>query len=211
MLCIGFCNSGKTYSIQYTIKTTKCFDFIIIISNTAEFTGDYAFLKDLGIGYRIYSASAINEVMKYVMDVQKKNLLEGNKINVAIIFDDVMGSLTNNKTFQVLASCFRHYLISIIISTQYCNTQTTYIRELANYVYCFNQRTERAKKSVYESFFGDIGHFNDFKRIMNNLEPYQFFFVDRILKKRIIMRCPSAENKKAEPKETKEDFIKNFR
>lgn len=195
LLAVGFCKSGKTYSIQYTIRTAPKFDFIIVVSNTAEFNGDYDYLKELGINHRIYNTSKINEVMEYAMNTQEKNRKNGVRVNVALIFDDVMGALNNNKVFQKLTSCFRHFYISVLVLTQYCNSQTTYIRELANYIYCFDQRTEQSKKAVYASYFGDIGTFNDFKKTFNGLKPFQFFFIDRVLKNRFIMKCPSQQVK----------------
>lgn len=193
LLAVGFCKSGKTYSIQYTIRTSPKFDFIIVVSNTAEFNSDYDYLKELNIPHRIYNTSIINEVMEYAMNTQESNRKKGIKVNVALIFDDVMGALNNNKTFQKLTSCFRHFYISVIVLTQYCNSQTTYIRELANYIYCFDQRTEQSKKAIYNSYFGDVGTFNDFKKIFTGLKPYQFFFIDRVLKNKTKMKCPAQQ------------------
>lgn len=227
ILAVGFCKSGKTYSIQYTIRTTQKFDFIIVISNTAEFTKDYDYLKELGIAYRIYNTSKLTEMLQFCMNTQEQNMREGKDINVCIILDDCMGALTNNKTFQKLSSCFRHFKITLFILTQYCNSQTTYIRELANYVYCFDQRTESAKKAVYQSYFNDIDTFAEFKRTFAGLKAYQFYFIDRIGKQRFVMKCPAqqvvakaeniapkqentAEIKKKEEQSAKAKFMANF-
>lgn len=208
MLAVGFCKSGKSYSIQYTIRTTNAFDFVIVISNTALFNGDYNFLKELGIPHRIYNTSKINEIMEFAMNAQERNIKKGDRVRIALVFDDVMGSLHNNKVFQKLTSCFRHFLITIIVSTQYCNSQTTYVRELANYIYCFDQRTEVSKKAVYASYFNDIGTFGEFKTYFGRLRQFEFFFIDRAGKKRMVMKCPS--NQVEVRASEKEEFMKNF-
>ena len=206
LLAVGFCNSGKTVSITYTIKTCQAWDFIIIISNTAEFNGDYEFLKDLGIKHRIYNASKITEILATIIKIQETNLKSGNIQNLLIVCDDVMGSLNNSDTFKKLASIFRHLKITIFMTTQYVSNSTTYIRELANYIFCFDQRTEASKKAVYMSYFNDIGTFNDFKKLFSGLKPFQFFFIDRVGKKRFKFMCPF-EKKIDKPEESKEKKI----
>lgn len=214
LLAVGFCNSGKTVALTYTIKTCDIFDFVIVISNTAEFNGDYDFLKELGIKHRIYNASKITETLDTVMKIQEKNLKAGNVANLLIICDDVMGSLNSNDTFKKLTSTFRHFKISLFISTQFVNNSTTYIRELANYIYCFDQRTEQSKKAIYMSYFNDVGTFNDFKKLFSGLKPYQFFFIDRVNKKRLKFICPFEKKNEFAGKneiDEKKEFIKNYK
>lgn len=206
LLVVGFCESGKSYAIQYTVRTTPIFDFVVVISSTAKMNDDYGFLKELGLKHRVYDSRELTNILDYVMKIQEKNIKEGNKVNVLIILDDVMGALQNSKVFARLASCYRHFLISLIISTQYCNSQTTYIRELASYIYVFDQRTEVSMKAVYQSYFNDVGSFQDFKRFFARLNKYEFFFINRGAKTKQVMKCPPNQKTLS----AKEAFMKNF-
>ena len=215
LLAVGFCNSGKSVAVRYTIKTAKEFDFIVVISNTAEFNGDYEFLKEVkGVGHRIYNGSKCNEILEMLMNIQEKNHKEGKKFRLAIVLDDVMGSLNTSDIFKRLTSTYRHFSITLMITTQFCNNSTTYIRELANYIYCFDQRTEQSKKAIYSSYFSDVGTFSDFKRLFAGLKPYQFFFIDRVKKQRFKMICPydgpKVEDTPPPPQPPKKDEKKEF-
>ena len=218
LLAVGFCNSGKTVSIRYTIKTCNCWDFIIVISNTAQFNGDYDFLKEKGIKHRIYGASDIGGIIEKVLKIQADNIKKGIKQNVLLVLDDIMGSLNTCDAFKKLTSTYRHMMLSLFITTQFCNNSTTYVRELANYVYCFDQRTEQSKKAIYSSYFSDVGTLAEFKKLFSGLKPFQFFFIDRIKKRRFKFICPFDGPKKEElPPPTKiaevdekKEFIKKY-
>jgi hypothetical protein len=209
LLAVGYCKSGKSYSVKYTIKTIKRFDFVIVISTTAEFNNEYEYLKEMGISSRIYNTSKLNETMQKMMEIQNNAIKSGKKPNICLILDDCMGALKNNSTFQRLISCYRHYNISIFILTQYCVSQATFVRELCNYVYIFNQRTERSKKIVYENFFNDIESYEAFKKKFAELKEYEFFFIDRVNQERFIMKCPS--DKPAVVEIDKKKFIEQFK
>lgn len=187
LLAIGHCHSGKTVAVQYTIKTLKAFDFIIVLSNTAMFNGDYDFLKKMGIDHRIYNGSQCDKVFKTVMKIQEFAI---EKKRVCIVCDDILGSLTNSKTFLKISSTYRHFNISLFLTSQFVNSQNTIIRELANYCFIFESRTDSSRKAIYQSYFGDCGTFTDFKRLFTGLKPYQFFFLDRPGKKRFKMIVP---------------------
>jgi len=218
LLAVGFCKSGKTYSVQYTLRTCKKFDMVIVVSATAQFTDDYKYLEEIGVKHKIYNTSKIEEIMTYLMNKQQEILKMGQVVEVALILDDCMGSLNDSKVFKKLTSCFRHFHISIIVLTQYCNNQTTYVRELANYIYCFDQRTEQSKKAIYNAYFGDVGSYKEFKTKFENIKPYQFWFIDRIKKYKTKLICPAQQvvvrkkiaDVKTQPDE-KEKFIQYFR
>lgn len=213
LLCVGFCGGGKTVAITYTIKTLKAFDFVVVLSSTAEFNGDYDFLKQMpGVSSRIYNASNCNDMFKKIMSIQEESKKKGDMKRVCIVCDDVMGVLSNSKVFAKLASTYRHFNISIFITTQFVNNSTTYIRELANYVFVFDQRTDQSRKAIHQSYFGDTGTFGQFKELFAGLKPYQFFFIDRPGKKRFKFLVPYEKTEK-EPELPKigEKQVKNVK
>lgn len=190
----GSCGSGKSYFIQYLVKCLKnSFNCVIVFSNTANFTNDYEFLKELGIKNFIFSSLDVDEKIKKIMAIQKKNRQKDNPANVLIIFDDILGTIKDNKIFKDLVSTFRHYRISIIFSVQYVSGSATYLREISNYVIIFNQRTQNALKLCYENYFADsYENFSSFKQdFVKKLQNYHFYFIDRIKNKKFIMVCPS--------------------
>lgn len=227
LLCVGFCGGGKTVAITYTIKTLKAFDFVVVLSSTAEFNGDYDFLKEMpNVSSRIYNASNCNDMFAKIMKIQEESKKKGNMQRVCLVCDDVMGVLSNSKVFAKLASTYRHFNISIFITTQFVNNSTTYIRELANYVFVFDQRTDQSRKAIHQSYFGDTGTFGQFKELFAGLKPYQFFFIDRPGKKRFKFLVPyektpvlpkigekaekGEKTEKTKIKDEKEAFLENF-
>lgn len=202
VLAVGHCGSGKTVAMQYTIKTLKAFDFVVVLSNTASMNGDYDFLKDIGLDHRIYNGSQCDKVFKTIMKIQE---FSKEKKRVAIVCDDILGSLTNSKTFLKLSSTYRHFNISLFLTSQYVSAQTTIIRELANYCFIFESRTDSSRKAIYQSYFGDCGTFVEFKKMFHTLKPYQFYFLDRPGKKRVKMMVPFFDKK---VKEIEENPIK---
>jgi hypothetical protein len=208
----GFCGSGKSWSIQYLIKSMKNeLNCIVVFSNTAAFTNDYEFLNEMGepsassprdaisrsgcvpISSFVFSSLDADSKLKKIMAIQKKNRIQDRPRNVLIIFDDIFGSIKDSKTFKDLVTTFRHYRISIIFSAQYISASATYLREISNFIIIFNQRTMNALKITYENYFVDeYETFGEFKAAFKNkLKDFHFYFIDRIQNKKYIMVCPS--------------------
>lgn len=191
----GHCGSGKTVMIRYLIKSLKSqLDCVVVISNTANFTEDYKFLDDYqNIKCKIFNSLSAENVIKALMQIQKRNRENDNKKNVLLIFDDVFGSIKDSKYFKDLVSTYRHYNISIIFSAQYISGSQTYLREISNYVVVFNQRTQSALKLAYEAYFAaDFETFGEFKNhFKNSLPQYHFYFIDRKNDKKSIMVAPA--------------------
>ncbi len=200
-LAVGYPNAGKSTILRYTIQTVALFDFYIVISNTAEFTDDWKFLNDLNRPFRVYNGSKLTETLELILAIQERSLKLGKISTVALILDDILGSLNNSDVFKKLISCYRHFKISVFMSTQYCNASTTMARELSTYIFVFDQRSAMAKKSIYESYFQDCPTFNDFKRVFSGLKPYQCFFIDRVRKRRLKMIAPFGPPKESTPNE----------
>lgn len=195
-LAVGYCNSGKTTSLKYTINTIDKFDFYVVISNTALFNGDWNFLAEFDRPYRIYDGSRISEIIELILKIQEENLKVGKVKTLCLILDDILGSLNNSDIFKKLVSCYRHFKISLFITTQFCNSSTTMIRELSSYIYVFDQRSEQSKKAIFQSYFNDISTFTLFKQTFAGLKPFQFFFIDRVKKRRFKMLVPMKNDDK---------------
>lgn len=194
MNIMGSCGGGKSYFIQYLIKSLKTqFDCILIFSNTANFTEDYNFLKELNIKHFIFSSLDADDKAKKIMDIQKKNRLNDNVKSVLLVYDDIFGTIKDSKIFKNLVSTFRHYRISIIFSAQYVSASASYLREISNYIIIFNQRTHSALKLCYENYFADeFERYTDFKNnFVNKLLDHHFYYINRVNGEKKIMVCPS--------------------
>lgn len=190
----GFCSSGKSHMVRYLIMSFKNeFDCVVVISNTASFTQDYEFLKDMKIKHFIFGTLDFENKIKSIMAIQKKNRLNNVSRKILIIFDDIMASVRDCKIFKDLISTYRHYNISIVFSTQYISASASYVREISNYIVIFNQRTKNALKLCFENYFCDT--FETFTEFNNHfskaLEKYAFYFIDRSKNLKLILRCPS--------------------
>ncbi len=214
LLAVGHCGSGKSVAVRYTIESLNTFEFVVVVSNTAAFNNDYDFLKTLNINHRIYNAMNCDRIIETVMNIQERSIKENQAPKKCLlVFDDILGSLSNSKTFTKLITTYRHFNISIFLTAQFVKSSFTTIRELSSYILVFTQNSQDALKGVYESYFSDIGTFSKFKEYFAGLKEYQFFFVDRPGKKRFKMRINL--ERKQEPEENpldkkKREFLEKF-
>lgn len=191
MTVSGSNGQGKSYFIKYLISSFyKQWDLVVVFSNTAEFNGDYNFLAEQQNKYFIFNTIHYEDVVKKLMAVQRNNIQQGHNKKILIVFDDVLGFCKDSKILKTLISQNRHFFISVIFSVQYINLAATYLREISYYDVLFELKTHNSLKACYDNYFiGDYNSFNDFKKIMK-LDRYNFFFADRVLGTKRILKCP---------------------
>lgn len=194
-LIIGKNGSGKTHLIKYIIKkllSKNEIENIIIFSNTADMSGDFEFLRNKINEKKAVIFDTINfdKRIYNIMNIIKNN--KNKKLNqTLIIFDDIMGYIKNSKNFAALSSQQRHFNISIIFSIQFITKVEPYYREIATYIFIFNQNTKKSLVSVYENYFQHFNNYSKFLEYFKVLKEYEFFFIDN--KKNIIkkLKCPA--------------------
>ena len=175
ILLSAACGQGKSYMIKYLMhnltQKTDNFDFGICISNTSAFTGEYDYIPKKYV-HSLYSEKLIENLM----NIQKKNL----KSRAFLILDDCLGQVNfNNSAILRLFTQYRHFRITILLSTQYLNKIPTFIRECSTYVFIFKQTIKRSYESLYQSFGQNYETLNKFiKYIQENTENYNTVFVD---------------------------------
>ena len=175
---------GKSYLIRYMLSLHtkgkniyKKFNYGIVFSKTV-FNKQYDFFPSKYI-YPAYNEDALRNLMA----VQSQIRLEHNKIppQCVVIFDDCLDSKTfNSQLFRDLCCNYRHYSISLIVSTQYPYLIPPVLRSTFSYVVIFKQFGKRAIEAVFDSH-AQIGFdkLNDFKNYMaTNTGDYKFIFVD---------------------------------
>lgn len=177
-LCIicGKPASGKSYVIRYLMSCyRKKFDYGIIFSNTAAFNNGFDYVPQQ------YVHSAYSErPIKNLMELQKGLIQKGVRKRAFIIFDDCLSGEFNSDVMNSLVSQFRHYLITVIISTQYCyKALTPLIRECCTYACIFRQSSDRSVNATYESFGQHFRSEKEWKEyLMLNTGDHKFLFID---------------------------------
>lgn len=179
--------SGKTNLIRYIIDTMK-FDCIVILSNTANFSGDFDKYKSSN--FFIISLVYFEEVIKFLLRKQKDIVQKGLKSSVLLCFDDILGAIKDNKLLKTLISQQRHFNITVIFSVQHINQAATYLREISTYDIIFELKTHNSLKAAYDNYFcSDYETFNDFKKNIK-LARYHFILCDKINNTKKIMIAP---------------------
>lgn len=181
VLLNGRCKSGKSYAIkQIIISSKENWDYIAIFSGTRSMTNDFKFLKSNNMRHHLFRASDFKEKMPKIMKIQERNNKKGIRRNVLLVFDDIFGTVKDSKALQQITSTFRHYRCSLIFSVQNIVGSATYFRELADYIFVFDQKTRYSKRAAFNNFFSDfVDTYEEFKKMFKGLEKYEFFFIDR--------------------------------
>lgn len=190
----GSNRSGKTNLIRYFIYTIR-FHHIIVLSNTAGFTCDYDAFKRLK-NFHIFDSTQYEQIIMKTIAHQKKMVMKFGKPELApkvlFIFDDVVGSIKNTDFLKSFASQNRHYNTTILFSVQTINSASTLLREISRTDIVFDLKTQNSLKAGYENYFAtEYSTFKEFKEdFIKRLQRYQFFFIDKINGKVLIMIAP---------------------
>lgn len=163
--------SGKSFLIKdiiYKLASEGKIDHGLVFTNTS-FNHDYSYLPDRVVSQ--YDENRLKRFIKY----QKERVEMGKPKSAFLILDDILGSINlNAPLWQMLFSQYRHFHITIFLSTQYIYRVGTVSRECATYAFMFQQRTFRSLQALYETYGQMCETFNEFKAIiMNNCKDYQ--------------------------------------
>ncbi len=166
--------SGKSHLIKYFIHTNRHKFAYGIVMNKTSFNDGYDYIPN-GFVHSKYDETKLKNLMKL-----QSGLIEKGIINECfLILDDCLTSDYNKELFTDLTTQYRHYHITVIISTQYIYKINPTIRECANYAMIFRQSTKRSIEALYESFGAHFDNFDQFKQyITNSTDDHKFIFVD---------------------------------
>lgn len=113
---------------------------------------------------------ALDELLSTIVESQEKQ--DGD---VLVVLDDCIGFLSKGLTH--LATRYRHYKISIIISIQNFRTIPLIVRNCSSCFVFFGTHNDREKKKMEEEFGGSFPKFIEcFDKATH--EKYSFLFVD---------------------------------
>jgi hypothetical protein len=106
---------------------------VFLMSATSDMNEQYKFMRN----HRVDILPVSNKSLMWLQQSQKKRAVSGKKRSALLLIDDCIGSIdfTHNKYLDNLATCSRHYGLTIIICTQNLNAISTKIRENSEYVF----------------------------------------------------------------------------
>jgi len=179
---VGKAGSGKSNLTRYLMYNQQCREFynrfeIILVFCKTKFNHSYDFVPDEWL-HGGYNRKAIKNIMKVQSNIREQGL---KPLPVLLVFDDCLnpGSFKSSLFLDLIANR-RHFNISVIMNTQYLNTQVpTLLRENTDLIFLFKQFSEPSLKGAF-SAFGSLSFdsYYEFQRYMKRLKKYQFVKID---------------------------------
>jgi ABC-type dipeptide/oligopeptide/nickel transport system ATPase component len=146
--------SGKSFTVRSLMKQFAkqgIFEFGVVWTGS-KFNSDYDFMPK-GSVHADYSEENFAKYIAKLTNWLEKN--PGKKLpNSFIILDDLLGIMKpNDRTFSSLISIYRHYSLTIIITSQYLNKNvSTLVREMTDIAFLYQSRFKNSRESMYNSY-----------------------------------------------------------
>ncbi len=184
ILIVGKVRASKSTIISNLLLNdafyNDTFDDVIIVSQTAsqDVTSRFLVEKYSGNVYNDYS----DDIIKSIVDSQKE-LDKEDMPALCLIIDDCIGSegLGKNSYLWYLCSRYRHYNLTLIITTQVFKYCPPVVRaNCSDLIICWNINDKEIMKIAEEfgdSFFGDVDRMlNIYKKLVQK-DPYTFLYI----------------------------------
>jgi len=194
----GNCGEGKSNLIKFLIRKYKNkFDYGVVFTNTSFDVNDSSAIDYLPKEF-IHSEYK-EEILEGLMNIQKDVVERGGLNEAFVIFDDCIDKKIFASTlFTRLATQFRHYHITPIISTQYPNLVPPTLRSNIMSTVIFKSTSKRAIDALWESYGQDYSK-EDFRKFLcKGTGDYNFIYYNKKEKKEKqyqILKVPN-QNKK---------------
>jgi ABC-type dipeptide/oligopeptide/nickel transport system ATPase component len=151
---VGKCGMGKSYLLRDLLRQFSeqgVFEFGCVFTGT-DFNPDYDFLPKRAV-HGNYSEARLAKYVGKLREWLEENPGEKMPPNF-LVLDDLLGKIRiQSNVFSNLISTFRHYNMSIFITSQYfVKNISTLIRELTDYAFLFRTRFKNSQVSLFEAF-----------------------------------------------------------
>jgi ABC-type dipeptide/oligopeptide/nickel transport system ATPase component len=166
---IGTCGSGKSFLLRnliYQFSKKDMFKFGIVFTGTS-FNTDYQFMPD-GAVHSDYSEAKLEKYISRLRSWLEVN--QGQKLPPNfLILDDLLGRIKiNSNIFNNLISTFRHFNMTIFITSQYfVKNISTLLRELTDVAFIFRTRFKNSKESLYNAYGQLLDSQDEFDEVLN--------------------------------------------
>lgn len=148
---IGTSKSGKSFLMRYMLTSMlkrKQLKFGIVFTSSKH-NGGYDWLPDK----YVYAHFSMERLHKYLNFLKAKRA-EGKKIpDNFIVLDDIINSIPQKSgVWQEFICTYRHYNITLLVTTQFITKCDPTLREQADFAYIFQLYTDAAVRAAYESY-----------------------------------------------------------
>jgi len=175
--------SGKTNMINNLLYSEwfgykNIFDQIILFSPTiANDTSSGRFImEDPDITVISENLDQVDDYIEALADIQKEAEPDERE-QILIILDDMLGLLPKKGFLDNLASKYRHYRISLIITTQNFRSIGTTLRYCANYYVIWKTHNKKEKEKIIEELSGNFENFETLMEVATD-KRYEFLYLD---------------------------------
>ena len=187
--CVIICSpikTGKTTLLSNLLLNPNFygkdyFDEVIIISNTIcnDITG--RFLLKSFTCHNIYSDKLVIDLLKR-QDKDGEENEEGKKEHrkdVALIFDDILGSIKRESVANYISTRFRHYNIKLLIySTQTARGISSMVRQnCTDFIMGSPFPNQKEKEKIFEEYGDLFGGYKNLEKIYKIATPNRYDFL----------------------------------
>ena len=166
---IGTCGSGKSFLLRnmiYQFSKKNFFKFGCVFTGTS-FNTDYEFMPE-GSVHSDYSEEKLE---KYITTLRTwLEMHPGEKLPPNfLILDDLLGKMKpNTNSFSSLVSTFRHFNMTIFITSQYMvRNISTLLRELTDVAFIFRTRFKNSIECLYNAYGQLLDNQDEFSQVLN--------------------------------------------
>lgn len=157
MCVLGPVRSGKSVLINNLIYNENfgycdMFEKVIIFSPTVEIDDSMRFInqdEDI-IKFTGEDLENMDDILKSIIEEQK-DTDKDDREHILIIIDDLIEKL-KSKTLSNLCSRYRHYKISLILTSQYYKSFSPIIRSNAGYWVLYKSHVEKERNKIDDDF-----------------------------------------------------------
>jgi hypothetical protein len=179
LIVVGSCRSGKGVLLMNLIMNKNMgyrnyFDNIVYISTTlpSDKTGSILY-KDEEIMKITEGLENLNEILEVIVDNQKKS-----DESLLVVIDDCLGLIGgDNNYFSTLCSKYRHFNISLIITTQNFRHIPITCRYNASGYILFKSHNKKEIEKLEEELGGMFPDFDSLYKEATK-EKYSFLYLD---------------------------------
>ena len=148
---IGTSLSGKSYTLRYLLSEMllkRKLKFGIVFTTTKHNDG-YNWLPDDYV-YGSFTKARLESYINWLKKIKKE---KGSIPENFIVLDDCINSLPQGeKWWNEFLSTYRHFNITLFVTTQHINRCQPLFREQASFAYIFQLHTLGSIKACYESY-----------------------------------------------------------
>lgn len=163
---VGTSKTGKSYLLKHILSNMlerKEFKFGLVFTAT-KFTDSYSWLPDERV-YANFDMDAFQLWLRFLVKIKKAR---GDIPPSFLVFDDIISQLPlGSKEWAQFIATFRHFNITIFITTQFPNMIDPLLRSQTEYAYLFTMTNDPQFRSSYLAFGGLLPNLRAWREYVN--------------------------------------------